>query len=393
MRPAPRAGYEIAPVDPFAAAVGEAPAIGIRPASALEFFQPPAEPVLPPPDEPLFTPPPESLPGPAPESGGQGWLGGSRIGNLLGGTPTDVWGHAEPLVPWHEIGNWCKDCIYRQTSPTGEAGLGRERVMYAPFEIDITQPQGNFTWRTDAAYNLGFPNRSEYFWSLPGRGPALERGVDYVDHRFRMELGGGAFSLATEIPIRQLNPEINENTNGVGDIQLVQKTLLMDGGRWQMTQLLRTVFNNGNARKGLGTGHVSMEPGMLFRWKYNDLTYYHGELKMTFPIAGDPMGASPILKWGVGLSTIYYETDTIAYMPTLEFTNIWFLDGLRTTYPEGIPIDIEADGVLLLAPGMRMVCDTGGDLGLIELGASMPVQLGDNGWYNYLFRFDLRFVY
>lgn len=42
---------------------------------------------------------------------------------------------------------------------------------------------------------------------------------------------------------------------------------------------------------------------------------------------------------------------------------------------------------------MRMVCDTGGDLGLIELGASMPVQLGDNGWYNYLFRFDLRFVY
>jgi hypothetical protein len=266
--------------------------------------------------------------------------------------------------------------------------------MFAPFEIDITQTFGNFLLRQDSAYHLTKPDRAEYFWARPGRGPALpERSVDYQDFHFRMENGGPSFSLATDIPIRLLNPEVNGNNGGLGDIQLVQKTVLMNGSRWQMTQILRTIFNSASARKGLGTGHVSMEPGLLCRYKWSDLTYLHGEAELRFPIGGDPIYSGPALTWGIGVSHVWYETDTMAYIPTLEFINTWILDGQVTPFPGGVPVDVRGDGIFNLAPGLRTVWDSGGDLGVVEFGASGIFAVGSNGWYDALMRFDLRFVF
>lgn len=331
---------------------------------------------------------PESLPPPHGYGAEPAPLGGI-LGDFFSNEP-DIWLAGEPLVPWENISALWSE---RQISPTGEAGLGRERVATAPFEIDISQPMGNFRFRTDAVYNLTKPDRSEYFWAMPGRGPVVEESVDYQDVRFLMETGTPSFSLGTEVPIRMLNPEINGNTAGVGDIQLVQKAVLLSGSRWQMTQLTRTTFNNGNARKGLGTGHVSIEPGMLFRYQYSELTYLHSELKLTFPIAGDPAYSGQALKWGVGVSTVYYETDTMALIPTLEFTNIWLLDGQYTPFPAGVPTDVDGDGIFNLAPGLRIACDTGGDLGVVELGFSSVMAIGSNGWYDALLRMDIRFVF
>lgn len=331
----------------------------------------------------------ETLPPPAGEPGPSGMF--HLPDGILSGDPTDLlWVNQEPLIPWDEFERW-RD---RPISPTGEPGLGRERVAYAPFEIDISQPFGNILLRSDAAYHLTLPDRAEYFWAKPGRGPKLpERSVSYQDFHARWEMGSDAFSLATDIPIRLLNPEVNGNTGGLGDIQLVQKTRMMDGSQWQITQLLRTVFNSGNARKGLGTGHVSMEPGVLCRYKASDLTYWHSQLKLMFPIAGDPIYSGPALTWGLGLSHVWYETDTVAYIPTLEFINTWILDGQVTTFPPGVPVDVKGDGIFNLAPGLRIVTDYGGDLGVVELGLNSVFSIGSDGWYDALLRIDLRFVF
>jgi hypothetical protein len=337
-------------------------------------------------------PPAGGLAWPGAEAGGQPATGGGLLPNgLLSGDPSDLfWPGSEPLIPWDEF----QSIRNRPISPTGEPGLGRERVMFAPFEIDITQTFGNFLLRADAAYNLTKPDRAEYFWARPGRGPARpESGVDYQDFHFRMENGNNVFSLATDIPIRLLNPDVNGNNGGIGDIQLVQKTVLMNGSRWQMTQILRTVFNSGNARKGLGTGHISMEPGLLCRYKWSDLTYFHGQAELRFPIAGDPIYSGPALTWGVGVSHVWYETDTVAFIPTLEFINIWILDRQVTPFPGGLPVDVKGDGIFNLAPGLRTAWDTGGDLGVVELGFSSIFSVGSNGWYDALLRFDMRFVF
>ena len=179
-----------------------------------------------------------------------------------------------------------------------------------------------------------------------------------------MENGGDAFSLATDIPIRLLNPDVNGNNGGIGDIQLVQKTRLMDGSRWQMTQILRTIFNSGNARKGLGTGHVSMEPGLFCRYKWSELTYMHSEACSAFPSAA--IRCTPArVTWGIGLSHVWYETDTVAFIPTLEFVTSGFL---TASSPAGRrpPVDVPGDDIFNLGPGFRMVRDTGGDLGVVE---------------------------
>jgi hypothetical protein len=42
---------------------------------------------------------------------------------------------------------------------------------------------------------------------------------------------------------------------------------------------------------------------------------------------------------------------------------------------------------------MRTVWDTGGDLGVVELGVNGMFGIGSNGWYNSLIRFDMRFVF
>jgi hypothetical protein len=319
---------------------------------------------------------------------------------ILAGDPTDLlWVNGEPLVPWEEFHEGYHRFRDRPISPTGEPGLGRERVATAPFEIDISQPFGNIVLRNDNAYHLTLPDRAEMFWARPGRGPVLpERSVSYQDFRARWELGSEAMSLATDIPVRLLNPEVNGNTGGLSDIQLVQKTRMMDGKRWQITQLLRTVFNSGNVRKGLGTGHISMEPGVLCRYQYSDITYLHSQVKLMFPIAGDPVYSGPLFTWGLGLSHVWYETDTTAYIPTLEFINTWVLDGQVTTFPLGIPgpglvSDVDGDGIFNLAPGLRIVTDYGGDLGVVELGLSSIFSVGSDGWYDALLRIEMRFVF
>ena len=73
-----------------------------------------------------------------------------------------------------------------------------------------------------------------------------------------------------------------------------------------------------------------MEPGLFCRYKWSDLTYMHSEALMRFPIAGDPMYSGPAWTWGLGMSTVWYETDTVAFIPTLEFVNIWIIDGQVT---------------------------------------------------------------
>jgi hypothetical protein len=139
-------------------------------------------------------------------------------------------------------------------------GIGRERLAMALFEIDVSQPQNNFRFRVDLAGGFRTPDRAEYFFAGPARGPLPETSVDYQDLRFLMEMGGPKFSIATEVPIRILDPERNPNTAGLSDLNLTTKTVLLDGNDWQLTQIFRTYFNTGAPGKGLGTGHISIEP-------------------------------------------------------------------------------------------------------------------------------------
>ncbi len=278
----------------------------------------------------------------------------------------------------------------------GEAGIGHERVMLAPLEIECTQPMSDLRLRFDAGYNVNRPDRDEYFWaksrSRPaGRGPAqLERNVDYQEFRVISEVGGKSFSATTEYPIRLLAPEVNDNTNGFGDMQVATKILLMDGARWQIAQVFRTTINTGSSMKGLGTGHVSLEPGFLFRYKWSPETYIHSELKYWIPLAGSDY-AGQIIRASIGVSHVWYESDSFAILPTLEFVGLYPQDGYETDPATGLRVSADSSTVINACPGARIEWDTGGDLGLIEIGIGSEFALTNAHWPSTLLRFELRY--
>ncbi|MDC0935256.1 hypothetical protein OAS39_03140 [Pirellulales bacterium] len=282
-----------------------------------------------------------------------------------------------------------------------EPGIGSERVMHAISFIDTSQPQNNFRMRFDSAYNYNSPDRAEYFWAkVGGRGPSTgsgaqtgERTVDYQDFRVFMELGGEKFSVGTDIPIRVVDPATYANTSGLADINIITKTVFIDGKNLQLTQLLRTYIPSGDAMAGLGTGHASIEPGFAMRYKWSDITYIHADLKYWIPLGGDAVHAGEVLNYGVGISHVWSQTDSYAIMPTLEFVGYSFLDGQVTLPGTTTQVEVDPEGILTINPGIRWVWDNGGDLGVKEFGIFGGFSATDEAVYENLLRAELRFIW
>ncbi|MEM8669132.1 MAG: hypothetical protein AAGG48_16535 [Planctomycetota bacterium] len=272
-------------------------------------------------------------------------------------------------------------------------GIGRERVMHAPFEVDTTQPMNQYRFGLDLAYNHQSPNRAEYLWASPLLGPtAQETSADYQDFRFMFELGTEWLSVATEIPIRGMNPAVNPNHAGLGDMNITTKTRLLNGDKWQLTQILRTHLNTGSPAMGLGTGHVSMEPGFLARYKINDSNYLHGSIKYWVPIGGTPVFAGEVLNTGIAWSYLQIDRDDIAVIHVAEFVN-WIVAQGQETIPGVGDTSVDGDTIYNLYLGTRLVHDAGGDLGLVEYGVNWGTSLSQTRWYENLVRFEARFSY
>jgi hypothetical protein len=351
-----------------------------------------------------------TLPPPVPPSGAE-LLPPSAPGEIIyEGDPSmmgeygpvaDPWADHPDCGPLRQFG--CPHCSpieqwFGEDTQAADAGLGQERVMLAPFEIDVTQPFNNLRMRVDCAYNLTQPDRAEFYWARPkslgGLGPnSPERSVDYQDVRFQLEVGGPKFSVATEAPIRILDPDINPNTAGFGDMTLTTKLLMVDGSRWQITQYFRTYFNTGFAPRGLGTGHISIEPGFLARFKWSERTYFHGEAKFWVPTPGHLEQAGEVLRFGIGVSHVWFETDSFAAMPTLEFVGWSVLDGMETAYPSGASVEVDPEGIFNVYPGIRFVRDADSELGLAEFGISGGAAVTTNQWYESLLRVEARFSF
>jgi hypothetical protein len=167
----------------------------------------------------------------------------------------------------------------------------------------------------------------------------------------------------------------------------------LDGNEWQISQLFRTQINTGAFRKGLGTGHVSLEPGILGRYKWNDDLYWHGEVRYLFPLGGDPAWQGQVLRYGLGWSHVLYENDAFAILDTVEFVGWTILDGQQFDFATGRPRDIDATGLFNIFPGLRFVKDSGGDLGTCELGLTGTIGMGQSSWYDSLIRIEMRWVY
>jgi hypothetical protein len=175
--------------------------------------------------------------------------------------------------------------------------------------IDSALIRSQFRLRFDAAYDDNRPDRAEFFYPkcgcFPGApGPPLaEKRVDYQDITAYLE-GALAphFSLFIEAPYRFLNPEVNGNTNGFSDINVGGKVALISTPEQVLTFQFRTYIPTGDADRGLGTDHVSLEPAFLLWQQVTNRLYLEAELRDWIPIGGTPGWEGNVIRYGVGVS-------------------------------------------------------------------------------------------
>lgn len=242
--------------------------------------------------------------------------------------------------------------------------------------IDSAIPATQFRLRFDAAYNNPFPDRAEFFYrATPTAASAAESRVDYQDASSYFEVAlRPSTSAFVEGQIRFLNPELNTNTSGFGDLQVGFKQLLWTNRHSLLSFQLRSYLPTGDADERLGTDHVRLEPGLLYLERLGTRTKFEGELRLWVPIGGSETAngedfAGEILRYGIGLSHDLCRSQTVGRQcgcdqsdcsrtsGVFELVGWSILDGFGTiTDPSGVGVTLmplDGDTILNAKVGIR----------------------------------------
>ena len=258
--------------------------------------------------------------------------------------------------------------------------------------IDSAIPDSLFRLRFDAAYDFRRPNRAEFFYAKSRPlGPGLlqpEPRIDYQDLSAYLEVAGtDRISGFVELPWRFLNPEVNPNANGLADMNAGFKYAFLFHDDLVATFQFRTYVPTGDAHRGLGNHHVSLEPAFLFYTPLTDRLGLEGEFRYWVPIDGTDF-AGDLLRYGVGLRYDVCKTCTLTLSPVAEFVGWTVLAGKESTVtPSGfVGIDAAAGDTIVNAKlGLRLRAD-----GLGDFYAGYGRSLTGNRWYENTFRFEFR---
>jgi hypothetical protein len=261
--------------------------------------------------------------------------------------------------------------------------------------IDNAIPGDEFRLRLDAGWNDRRPTLAEFFWAKgkpfgPGV-PRPESRVDFQDLSGYLEAAvTERFSAFVEVPWRFLNPEVNANTNGVGDMNFGFKWAFLYSDDGVATFQFRTYVPTGDAGRGLGNNHVSLEPALLLYQPLTDRLGLEGEFRSWVPVGGTDF-AGDVLRYGVGLTYDLGETTGLKFVPVVELVGWTVLDGKQSILHPSGEVSVEGaagDTILDVKVGMHVKLGCWGDF---YTGYGRP--LTGNRWYENIYRVELRLFF
>jgi hypothetical protein len=277
--------------------------------------------------------------------------------------------------------------------PAADGGLVvRPRVLGY---IDQADPVNQVRLRADFGYDFRTPTRAEFFYprSRPfGPGlPEPERAVDFQDYTLYLEKTlGPSFSIFAEGGLRALNPDLNGNTSGLADANVGFKYAFLADESQVWSFQFRTYLPTGAASRGLGTHHVSVEPGILgFVWLTEQLGLA-SEVRYWQPVGGTDF-AGGVLRYGLGLRYDLVDGDGWQLAPTLEAIGWSVLNGAESRLlPNGRVATLDSTGttVVNLKVGARL--DVGERFGVY---AGYGRVVTGERWYRDVFRVEFRWLY
>jgi hypothetical protein len=277
--------------------------------------------------------------------------------------------------------------------------------------IDSAVVNNQFQLRFDSGWGLFPPDRAEFFYAKCGcfGDPALrpvleplglfdpdapgpieiETNIDYQELSMYVEQTANDWlSGFIEAPVRFLNPEVNDNTAGLGDLQFGGKVLLWWAEDTWITFQLRTYVPTGDADRGLGTHHVSLEPGLLVFHQLSERLTVEGELRDWIPIGGTDF-AGNVLRYGIGAGyALLDQCADFSVAPVVEAVG-WTVLGGKKLGAEG-PTDAAGDTIVNLKLGVRVGLDPDN---LHQIYAGYGKSLTGEHWYEEIARVQYRVFY
>jgi hypothetical protein len=281
-----------------------------------------------------------------------------------------------------------------ETASEAEAGgptVSNSRVGY----IDDAIPGDVFRLRLDAAYDFRRPTRAEFFYAKTAPlGPGLpvpEPRIDYQELSAYLELAvADRLSGFVEVPWRFLNPEVNPDHNGLGDLNAGLKFAFLDEKDLVATFQFRTYVPTGDSHRGLGNDHVSLEPALLLYAPLTERLAFEGELRVWVPVGGTDF-AGDIVRYGAGLHYDLLHTCRLRVTPVAEFVGWTVLSGKESQafLPGGVAVgDAAGDTIVNAKLGVRLDL---GSLGDLYAGYGRPLT-GDR-WYDNILRVEWRVAF
>jgi hypothetical protein len=271
----------------------------------------------------------------------------------------------------------------------------------AAFFQDSARPVTQMRFRWDTGWDLLRPDRAEYFWARE-RGPlgpnVIARAVNYREFSLYMEGAIDRIGIFVDTPYREvgikaaaISPTPDHTFSGFGDVVVGSKTLLLDCELVQTSFQFKTFILSGDARKGLGTGHVSLEPALLFALRLTPLTYIQAETAYWIPVGGDSLYQGNVFHGHLSLNQVLWHINhNVQVIGTLEGNEWSVINGNYTNSDTldagGNPIPVRARTSMFSAgPGIRfVVCDK------IDLGVGSAFSLTGDHWAEELVRAEFR---
>jgi hypothetical protein len=284
---------------------------------------------------------------------------------------------AEPTLGFEQFA-----AVGGQTVALADSGVGY---------IDTAVIRSQVRLRYDTAYDNIRPDRAEFFYPKCGcfgtpdaLGPPLdERSVDYQEVMTYLEFApSDRWSGFVELPQRFINPDVNANSAGLGDITAGFKFGLYSSCDRLLTFQLRSFFPTGDGDRGLGTEHYSLEPALLLWQRLSDRLILEAEVRDWIPIDGSDF-AGNVIRYGVGLRCNVYQSCNCWVAPVAEFVGWTVLDGKVSSFG-GLVEDADGDTIVNAKLGVRA------GMGNSSMYVGYGRALTGDVWYDDIIRVEYR---
>ncbi|TWT75586.1 hypothetical protein Pla123a_30960 [Posidoniimonas polymericola] len=266
----------------------------------------------------------------------------------------------------------------------------------AAFFTAAVRPVNQQRFRWDHGEDMLHPDRAEYFWARAngagpgpsaGAAPSGFGGLDYDELRHYSEVAHGSFGASFEYSYRSLDVD-GQHFAGFGDMTIGAKSILFDTELVQVAFKMDTHVPQGSSLKGLGTGHVSLEPGLVFGLNLSQNSFLQGELTEWIPLGGTSGYEGAIFRYNLGYNRVIARPHPcVPIISVTELSGWRFQDGAFTAF-DGTTRPTSHATFLNVSSGLRVFfCDKA------DFGLTYAVAGSSQSWTETLIRTELRFRY